>query len=106
MTETKLQKLEDVILPILETNASSRNDNFELVLRVYEKVLDYGDYLDTMSFRELVTNHNSLDLPSFESITRVRRKLQQMYPELKPNKEMQIIRTNATADYIEYAFDI
>ena len=104
--ENRIHKLEDVVKPILESNVLSRGDDFELVLRVYEKLLEYSDYLDDMSFRELMHNHISLDLPPFESITRCRRKLQQMYPELRPDEEIQIIRTNETATYIEYALDI
>jgi len=104
--ENKIHKLEDTVKPILETNKLSRDDDFELVLRVYENLLSYSDYIDTMSFRELMNNHVALDLPPFESITRCRRKLQQMYPELKPSEDINIIRTNETATYIEYALDI
>ena len=104
--ENKIHKLEEYVKPVLETNVVSRGDDFELVLRVYEKLLGYSDYIDTMSFRELMHNHIALDLPPFESITRCRRKLQQMYPELRPDEEIQMIRTNETATYIEYALDI
>lgn len=104
--ENRIHKLEDVVKPILEVNPIARGDDFELVLRVYEKLLSYSDYLDDMSFRELMHNHIALELPPFESITRCRRKLQQMYPELRPDEEIQIIRTNETETYIEYALDI
>ena len=104
--ENRLYKLEDVVKPILEINPIARRDDFELVLRVYEKLLGYSDYVDSMSFRELMHNHIVLDLPPFESITRVRRKLQQMYPELRSEEDNQMIRTNETATYIEYALDI
>lgn len=104
--ENKIHKLEDVVRPILETNIVSRGDDFELVLRVYESLLGYSDYIDEMSFRELMHNHIALDLPPFESITRCRRKLQQEYPELRPSEDIQLIRANETATYIEYALDI
>ena len=104
--ENKIHKLEDTVKPILETNVLSRGDDFELILRVYEKLLDYSNYIDEMSFRELLNNHIVLDLPPFESITRCRRKLQQIYPELRPDEEIQMIKANETATYIEYALDI
>lgn len=104
--ENKIHKLEEIVKPILENDLTARDDDFELVLKVFEKHLSYSDYADTMSFRELMNNHIVLDLPPFESITRCRRKLQQMYPELKSSQDVQIIRTNETATYIEYALDI
>ena len=104
--ENRIHKLEDTIKPILETNVLARDDDFELVLRTYEKLLDYSAYVGTMSFRTLMENHIELGLPPFESITRCRRKLQQMYPELRPSDTVGIIRTNETATYIEYALDI
>lgn len=106
MGENKLRTLEEVIKPILETQPKTRGDNFELVLRVYEEHLSYSNYMTTMSFRELLENHNNLGLPSFESITRVRRKLQRDFPELQPDKETQMVRMKETETYIEYAFDI
>lgn len=106
MLENRLQKLEDTVKVVLESNMSAREDDFILVLSVYEKLLSYSDYVDTMSFRELLTNHVALDLPPFESVTRCRRKLQQEYPDLKSTIGTQMIRTNETATYIEYALDI
>lgn len=102
MIENKIHKLEDVVKPILENNAEARGDDFKLILEVY---WDMGIPAN-MGFNWLMLNHSKYGLPSFESITRCRRKLQAMYPELKPIEEVEELRIQETATYIEYALDI
>ena len=53
-------------------------------------------------FCEIMLNHKQYNLPSFESITRCRRKLQNDYPELA-NEKTKEKRLNETAEYIDYA---
>ena len=102
--ENRIHKLEEIVKPILDRYADSRVDDFILVMRVYDSMLD-GNYLGNISFRNAMMNHIFLGLPPFESITRCRRKLQQMYPELR-NDDIAEIRTNEKGTYIEYALDI
>ena len=106
MLENRLHKLEDYVKPVLENFPTTRNDDFELITKVYDKWLGYSNYTKTMSFKELLSNHIALDLPPFESITRCRRKLQMMYPHLRPTDDTGMIRANETATYIEYALDL
>lgn len=103
--ENRLYKLEDVIKPLLEDYPETREDDFELVMRVYEDWLSYSDYIN-MSFKDLMINHRALNLPPFASITRCRRKLQTLYPELSSSEGIRTARINDTATYIEYALDI
>ena len=104
--ENRIHKLEEYVRPVLETKPATRDDDFMLILEVYRKFLGYSDYVSEMSFEEMLSNHIALDLPPFESITRCRRKLQVMYPELQSSEDVALIRTNETATYIEYALDI
>lgn len=46
--------------------------------------------------------HKQLGLPSFESITRTRRKVQEKYPTLRANKQMQDIREEQEQLFFEY----
>lgn len=103
--DNRLYKLEDIVKNILEVRPITRDDDFELVSSVYEDWLGYGNYTN-MSFKDLMENHIALALPPFASITRCRRKLQMDHPELRPSKEVAMIKTNETATYIEYALDI
>lgn len=107
MVENKLYKVEDLVMESLQQYPETRTDDFLLILRVYalsNKAVKHSCYNET--FAAVLLNHKELNLISFESITRCRRKLQVMYPELQAPKEIQIFRTNETATYIEYALDI
>ena len=104
--ENRIHKLEEYVKPVLDTNVSARCDDFILILEVYKKFLGKTTYLEDMTFADLMENHIVLNLPPFESITRCRRKLQELYPELQADDKVALIRTNETATYIEYALDI
>ena len=53
-------------------------------------------------FSEIMLNHNDYGLPSFESITRARRKLFEKYPNLKP-KLITKIRKEKEEGFKDYA---
>lgn len=101
--ENRLHKLEDVVKPILESCPETRGDDFLLVYNVYMRL---NPSLNNKKFRDIIFNHKSLGLPPFESITRVRRKLQLINKELRPCEEIDTARINDTSTYIEYALDI
>lgn len=44
-------------------------------------------------------NYKSYGLPSFESVGRARRKVQQRFPELKPNKDVEEARLRKEIEY-------
>jgi len=48
-------------------------------------------------------HHKEYRLPSFESITRARRKLVNKYPGLKPTEKVQKARKEEEVIYFEYA---
>lgn len=70
-------------------------DKVEAVLRKYPKLRDDDTLLYAamcwysnhdvweMTFGHVMQNHKDLKLPSYESVTRARRKLQEMYPDLR-----------------------
>lgn len=98
----KFNKLEPIVKEVLEEDAMAREDDFTLLFDVYyklnEEVMDY-------TFSQVMLAHKILGLPSFESITRCRRKLQATYEHLQAPKKMKDIRLNETSDYIDYAID-
>lgn len=101
----KLYKVEDLVKEVLEKRPETRADDFILVLEVYGMVMaSIDDPLYPISFYDVMKYHKRYGFPSFHTITRCRRKLQALYPELK-NKEVEIARINETKEYIEYALD-
>ena len=74
-----LKTIEKKVRAVLEKNEDARNDDMVLYLALCNACLkDAG----AMPLAEIMTQHKYLGLPSFESVSRTRRKLQARYPEL------------------------
>ncbi len=56
-----------------------------------------------MPLAEIMTQHKYLGLPSFESVSRTRRKLQARYPELAGSRPVQKMRATGEKAYRRYA---
>lgn len=95
----KLYKVEDIVYQVLKEVPEARKDDFVLVVEVYNKIqpLLYG-----VSFEKVMLNHKELGLPYFESISRARRRLQNIFEELRPSKEVQEARDEEQLVYREY----
>lgn len=92
----KIMELEKVVGDVLENDPTTREDNFFLVNEVYKKL---GiDTNNNMAF--LLRNHLFYKLPSFESITRARRKVLEKRPYLRGNEK---IRKEMEEEYREYS---
>lgn len=97
--KNKLIELQKVVYPILNNQPSTRDNDFLLINEVYQRL-----GIDTSkSFQELTTSINDYPLPSFESITRCRRKLQAKYNFLKSTKQIEKLREKQEEIYKEYA---
>ena len=99
MTVNKLVKMEDIVKPILEKDEKARNDDFYLYAEVLWQVIPHALHF---SMARGLRNHKELGLPNYESVTRVRRKLQEKYPELASEKVKKKRRENQEI-YKEYA---
>ena len=95
-------KVEPTVKEVLETMPETRADDFKLLYEVYKKLLPE---VDTLSFKEVMLNHNDLGLPYFESVRRTRPKLQNKYPNLLPPREVQEAREELEEEYRDYALD-
>ena len=78
--------VKDAVRTALTTNPETRNDDFKLINEVLNYYIDITD----TTIDELSRNH--VDVPSLETITRWRRKLQLVHPELRANKKVQEYR--------------
>lgn len=94
-----MRKLENIVKYVLEESSEARDDDFILILNVYEAI--DGD-LWHMSFRTIMRDHLELKLPSFESITRARRKVQKEYPELQSSRKTKEVRSAEEKAYCNY----
>ena len=96
----KLYKVEDIVYQVLQEIPEARKDDFVLVAEVYNKINPEIKYCN---FNQVMLAHKELKLPYFESISRARRRLQSIFEELRPSKEVQDARLEEQLVYREYA---
>lgn len=101
MTKNKLIKQEDIVRPILEKYPETRGDDFLLYAEV---IKEYRPELAELSVTDFFVAHRDLYCPCYESITRVRRRLQAKYPELASDKVKEK-RAREEMAYIGYALE-
>lgn len=93
----KLHSVSDLVYAILKADEETRADDFKLILRVLSAYIE-----DNSSLNEVMLHHAELGIPSLATITRVRRKIQELYPELAVTK-MKQVRAKEEERYIEYS---
>lgn len=96
----RLKMVEQAVKAVLTAYPDARDDDFILINRVYQE-LKFG--VGSTYFDELMTRHKELHLPSFESITRARRKLQQEYISLRASAGKRAIRELEQDEFRSYA---
>jgi hypothetical protein len=100
----KLETIENEVKRILEKEPVARKDDMYLY---YIYCTKYG-VLNSKAFVQLFYSKSfrkEYGVPVFESVSRARRKLQQEYEYLRPEKEVQQARNEKEADYIRYAIN-
>lgn len=102
----KLKNLESMVLKIMQRYEATRSDDFVLIYAVYREIAIHKEICFNMpltdSFCDMMMNHKKYGFPSFESVTRTRRKIFETYPELKP-KKITKERKKAEEEYKEYS---
>lgn len=88
--------LEPIVRDILTKYPETRDDDYLLILKVFDKFVDTTN----LSVEAVFKNHSQLQLPSMHTITRVRRKIQET--ELFSDKGKKR-RKEEIKDYKEYA---
>lgn len=92
----KLKGLKRAVRYVLETVPSARDCDFVLASNVYE---NFGFNLGRMTAFTLLLKMRDGTAPSLESITRIRRMLQDEFPELRGNERAEKSRRNLQRQY-------
>ena len=99
MTKNDLKTVEARVYNLLFENSKLRGDDYllyaEYINRYFPRLLD-------QPLHEALTKHFERGLPSFESVTRARRKIQRRCPELS-SVRASAGRKEQEAAYLEYA---
>lgn len=102
----RLCEITKLVKNILEEKPETRdNDNLLWLEAVRETVrtFNYGNAMNELTFAYVLKNVYTLKLPSFETVSRARRKLQEKYPELRGSKKVRRKRIERETVYKEYA---
>ena len=94
------ESLENQVLHILQTNRDARADDMTLYAHYIAIKAPY-EYMETV-FIDRDFRVKKMIAP-YSTISRIRRKLQEKYPELKPSPEMIAKRKKREAVYRAYA---
>ena len=97
----RLKKVESVVEKILEAREETRNSNDILYLYTCEYFNNEAPY---MTLNDFLKSRYLTSCPSFESVTRARRKVFEKRPELKPDKITKL-RKDMETIYKDYALN-
>ena len=97
---SELRNTTKMVKYVLEKEPRTRNNNGLLWLEVI-KLVDQGILRLPMAI--VLPNLKEYGLPSVETVTRCRRKLQAEFPELRANKKVEGFRTGLEAEFREWA---
>lgn len=79
---------------------NSRSDDGLLVSKVIERL---NPSVRGLKFNFVLENRKALGLPSFETVTRARRKIQAKYPRYKADVEVEKARAELEEEFREFA---
>ena len=82
----KLRNIEKLVYNILQEIVAARGDDyllFYLVVREYFNANPQLGDIDRVPFAEIMCGHYHYGIPSYETVTRTRRRIQAELPELK-----------------------
>lgn len=94
---SRLDNLEEMVRETLKRDPKARDDDRILTLDIWVNVFKVNPYAPV---KDVMRNK---ELPSQESLGRVRRRIQQVDESLRGTKHKEKIRLNAQADYMDYA---
>lgn len=100
---SKIKGIEPLVKDILEKVPRARKDDFVLITEVYYRL---NEEVAKLSFGVVMLGHKKLNLPSTETITRSRRKLQAKYEHLRAEENIKRLRTKEEAEFRRYAREV
>lgn len=89
---------------ILVYYPATRSNDMLLYLKFAETIeSEFKTRILSRPFGEVIANMEEFNLPSFGSVGRARRKLQELHPELRAVEAVQEYRAELEEEYREYA---
>ena len=98
---SKLNVFEEVVERVLDINEEARSNDDILYLNVCEHIYNGAS---SMALKDFLNMRSQINCTTFASVTRLRRKVFEKRPDLKPI-EMTKVREDAVYDYVNYALN-
>lgn len=95
-----LRTIEQKVRAVLEQDVDARNDDMTLYVRICDT---YVKGVSRQPFETVMLQYRLLGLPNFESVSRIRRKLQAEVSELSGSARTQQTRQEQERVYRNYA---
>jgi hypothetical protein len=95
----ELKKISQIVYKILKEDELARKDDMHLFLRVHETLMPNIGNFNTKTVLDLIRRKK---LPSWESMSRARRKVQEKHPELR-DEVISDFRYAKEEEYKEFA---
>ena len=95
----RASKVQPLVLEALERNPAARKDDFILILEVLKNFVTAE-----LPLEAVFKYHVQIGLPSFASIVRIRRKLQEKHPHLV-DATAQKVRSDEQKEFKDYALN-
>lgn len=92
--------ISDIVKEILIYHPKTRNSDFDLYKEVCRNI---NPVVMGMPFGTVMGCHKELKIPSFESVTRARRKIVSKNPLLAGDSDVEAVRTEKESEFREYA---
>lgn len=100
----KLFKTSELVKSLLEEDAQLRNSDSLLYLRVLSSIAEKaGIDLRRVTIIDFLTELHGTVFPPTETVRRARQKVQELYPELRPNETVARFRHEEELKYRSYA---
>ena len=94
----------EIVRPILENDERARNSDDYLYLKVVKQIQKQTvPAAPSLMFENVMLHREEMGFPSYETVGRVRRKLQEQNPELRACKTVEAYRKENEAAFKAYA---
>lgn len=97
---SRLQKIKTQVEYLLKISPKDRDDDCVLIADIYERYYGIGE---DVGFLDVMRNRKAYGVPSFETIGRCRRKVQEENPRLRGSKAKQKERQIAFDEFYDFA---
>ena len=102
----EIRNLTVIVRSILYSEPQTRDDDYLLWLRAIRIVAaekGFTGFEKAVSVESFLSNVKGMPLPKYETVSRARRKLQALYPELRGTERTQKARAKREKEFREFA---